>query len=264
MTCKTRMKRIIGTAAIAAALAIAGLPATMRTAEAQTKTAQSTPKVDYKAILAAPDRSEADRANDKKRHAAELLAFTGVTPGMTVLDMGAGGGYSTELLARAVGSNGKVLGQNPPDGGSAKALAAFDKRAQTPAMKNVIADKRPYDDPLAEGVKDFDLITFFFAYHDTTYMPIDRAKMNKKMFDALKSGGILVIADHAAKEGDGTSVGKTLHRIEEKALRGEIEAAGFKFVEEGRFLRNPKDPHDKPVFRSPIPVDEFVLKFKKP
>ena len=66
--------------------------------------------------------------------------------------------------------------------------------------------------------RNLDLITFFFAYHDITYMPVDRAVMNKKMFAALKPGGFLVIADHSAKPGEGITVAKTLHRIEEKAL----------------------------------------------
>src|SRR5438477_5807865 len=67
---------------------------------------------DYAAVVAAGDRSEADRTTDKRRDPVELLAFTGVRTGMTVLDMGAGAGYSTELLARAVGPTGKVYGQN--------------------------------------------------------------------------------------------------------------------------------------------------------
>src|SRR5262245_8992566 len=66
---------------------------------------------DYDAIVAASDRSEADRQTDQRRHPAKLLAFIGVRAGMTVLDMGAGGGYSTELMARAVGPTGKVYGQ---------------------------------------------------------------------------------------------------------------------------------------------------------
>ena len=60
---------------------------------------------DYAAIVAAPDRSDADREIDKRRDPAKLLAFTGVRAGMKVLDRGAGGGYSTELMARAVGSH---------------------------------------------------------------------------------------------------------------------------------------------------------------
>jgi predicted methyltransferase len=132
-------------------------------------------------------------------------------------------------------------------------------------MKNVVRDVRPYDDPAPPGVSGLDLITFFFWYHDTTYMPeVDRAKMDKALFAALKPGGYLVIADHSAKPGEGTSVGKTFHRIEEATLTKEVEAAGFKLVDHGDFLRHPEDPRDAPVFRPKVPVDEFVLKFQKP
>src|SRR5665647_569156 len=64
------------------------------------KTADKTP--DYAAIVASPDRSDADRQTDQRRQPAKMLAFTGARPGMKLLDMGAGAGYSTELLARAV------------------------------------------------------------------------------------------------------------------------------------------------------------------
>ena len=103
---------------------------------------------------------------------------------------------------------------------------------------------RPFDDPLPADVRDLDLITFLFFYHDTTYMPVDRAEMNRKLYAALKPGGMLVIADHSAKPGAGTSVGKSLHRIEESALRREVEAAGFKLVAGGDFLRHPEDARD--------------------
>ena len=56
---------------------------------------------------------------------------------MTVLDMGAGGGYSTELMARAVGPSGKVYGQDSRDV-SARAKERFEARMKTPAMKNVV------------------------------------------------------------------------------------------------------------------------------
>ena len=172
---------------------------------------------DYAAIIAAPDRADGDRQTDQRRDPVKLLAFTGVKSGMTVLDMGAGGGYSTELMARAVGPGGKVYGQDFET--SARAKERFEARMKTKAMTNVVALARPFDDPLPADVANLDLITFFFAYHDTTYMPVDRAEMNKKMFAALKPGGFLIIADHSAKPGAGTSVGKTLHRIEESALR---------------------------------------------
>jgi predicted methyltransferase len=218
---------------------------------------------DYEAVLASPDRSDADRQTDQRRQPARMLAFTGVSSGMKVLDMGAGAGYSTELLARAVGPGGSVYAQE-----SAFVMERvkdkFDIRAQNPAMKNVIHLIRNYDDPVPPDVVGLDLITFFFAYHDTTYMPVDRAAMNRKLFAALKPGGLLVIADHSARTGDGIAVAKTLHRIEESALRQEIEAAGFKLAAEADFLRHPEDPRDTAVFRPQVPVDEFVLKYQKP
>jgi predicted methyltransferase len=223
--------------------------------------AQAAP--DYAALMAAPDRTDADRQADKRRDPVPFLAFAGLRPGMKVLDMGAGGGYSTELMARAVAPNGIVYGQNPPDLGD-KPKAAFEARLQTPAMKDAVADVRPFDDPAPPDVHDLDLITFLFYYHDTTYMSVDRAAMDRKMFAALKPGGFLVIADHAALPGQGTSVGKTLHRIEESTLRQEVEAAGFRVVAEGDFWRHPDDTHDFPSYKPNMPVDNFVLKFQKP
>jgi predicted methyltransferase len=217
---------------------------------------------DYAAIVAAPDRSEADRQTDRRRDPEKLLAFTGVKAGMTVLDMGAGGGYSTELMARAVGADGKVFAQDYES--SPRAKERFEARIRTEAMNNVVVLTRPFDDPLPEGVDELDLITFFFFYHDTTYIAVDRAAMNRKLYAALKPGAFLVIADHSAKAGAGTSVGKTLHRIEESVLRAEVEAAGFKLVAEGNWLRHPEDTREERIFGSKTPVDEFVLKFQKP
>jgi predicted methyltransferase len=226
--------------------------------------AQGAGAPDYAAVIAAPDRSDADRQTDQRRQPAKMLAFTGARPGMKILDMGAGAGYSTELLARAVGTGGSGVYAQESAAVMERVKDKFDLRAQNPAMKNVVHLVRNYDDPIPPDVGGLDLITFFFAYHDTTYMPVDRAEMNRKLFAALKPGGFLVIADHSARAGDGVTVGKTLHRIEESTLRREIEAAGFKLAAEADFLRHPEDPRDAAVFRPQVPVDEFVLKYQKP
>jgi predicted methyltransferase len=219
--------------------------------------------VDYAAIVSSPDRSEVDRQTDQRRHPERLLAFTGARPGMRVLDMGAGGGYSTELVARAVGPGGTVYAQDSaalPE----RVKERFDERARKPTMKNVVRVLRDYDDPVPPEVRSLDLVTFFFAYHDTAFMNVDRARMNRALFDALKSGGVLVVADHSAQAGAGIGVARSLHRIEESVLRREIEAAGFRLDAEGDFLRHPEDPRDAVVFRPKVPVDEFVLRFVKP
>ena len=115
---------------------------------------------------------------------------------------------------------------------------------------------------LADG--KLDLVTLMFNYHDLGFLKVDRDAMNKAVFKALKSGGQYVIADHSGRSGTGISESGTLHRIEEAFLRKEVEAAGFKLIAEGNFLRNPNDPRDKNTPDPPMPKDEFVLKFAKP
>jgi predicted methyltransferase len=221
-----------------------------------------TPEI--RAVVASPDRSDADRKTDERRKPEMLLAFAGVKPGMRVLDVGAGSGYSTELLARAVGPQGKVYAHNSQEAIERIIKTRFDERAAKPVMGNVVKVIRDFDDPIPADVRDLDLVTMFFEYHDTPAMGVDRAKMNRRIFEALKPGGFFVVADHAAKAGAGVSGSKSLHRIEETVLRQEVEAAGFSFVASADFLRNPDDPRDTLVFRSPVRVDEFVLKFVKP
>jgi predicted methyltransferase len=248
----------VGAAMFAAVTTLAALAPLGATPAA----AQAAP--DYAALMAAPDRSEADRTADKRRDPVPFLAFTGLRPGMKVLDMGAGGGYSTELVARVVGPTGAAYGQNPPDQFERARNALAARIAGSPAMKNSTALVRPYDDPVPADVHDLDMITYLFFYHDTMYLNVDRAQMNRKMFAALKPGGLLVIADHAAKAGADISVAKTLHRVDEATLRREVEAAGFKLVAEGNFWRNASDPRDFSTQQPTGPEDNFVMKFQKP
>ena len=233
------------------------------TASFAAREAQAQAAPDYAALLAAPDRSDSDRQADKRRDPLPFLQFAGARPGMKVLDIGAGGGYSTELMARAVAPDGMVYGQNPATLGD-KGKAAFAARLATPAMKDAVADVAPFDDPVPAGTPPLDLITFLFYYHDTSYMDVDRAAMDRKLFAALKPGGYLVIADHSALPGQGITVAKTLHRIEQSTLRQEVEAAGFKLVGEGNFWRQPADTHDFVSYKPDMPVDAFVLKYQKP
>ena len=215
----------------------------------------STQSPNYEAIVANPERSAADRQNDVRRKPVEMLKFIGVREGMVALDVSAAGGYTTELLARAVGPKGRVYGQT----------RAPDPRERLAARKrdNIVPIVRPFEDPAPPGVA-LDLVTLMFNYHDFGHMGVDRAKLNAAVFRALKPGGIYVVADHSGRAGTGISESKTLHRIEEAFLRKEVEAAGFRLVGEGGFLRNPKDPRDKETPDPPQPKDEFVLKFVKP
>ena len=125
---------------------------------------------------------------------------------------------------------------------------------------------RPFDDPVPPEVAHgkLDLVTLMFNYHDFGFLGVDRARMNRAIFEALKPGGYFVVADHAGRPGTGITESGTLHRIEESFLKSEVEAAGFRLAAEGDFLRNPSDPRDQNAPNPPQPKDEFVLKFVKP
>src|SRR5450756_2117056 len=114
--------------------------------------AQEARAPDYEAIVASPDRSDADRQADQRRQPARMLAFAGVKPGMKVLDMEANAGYSTELLARAVGPTGVVYAQDSSAVIERFVKDKFDIRAQKPAMKNVVHVVRNFDDPISPEV----------------------------------------------------------------------------------------------------------------
>ena len=212
----------------------------------------------YQAVIASPVRTDQDRRMDASRHPAEFLPFAQVRPGMQVLDVATGGGYTTELLALSVGPTGKVWAQTPQPG------ATITKRLADHPQSNIVLVKRPFEDPVPDDAPKLDLITIVLNYHDITYLPVDRAKMNQRLFAALRPGGKLVIVDHSARMGTGTADGKTLHRIDESVVVAEEKQAGFVLEDEGGFLRNPADTRVESSNDPKIPTDKFALRFVKP
>ena len=215
-------------------------------------------------IVAASDRSAEDRERDERRRPAELLVFAGVEPGMRVADLGAGDGYTAELLARAVGADGVVYAHNTPAAIEAYVSESWPARLSKDAMGNAVRVDAELSDPLSTAGGDLDLITMVFVYHDTLYADLDRAQMNAAIFAALRPGGALIVIDHCAKPGAGEEVGESLHRIDEDMLRNEIEAAGFRLDDEADFLRNPADPREQPFYEMEMPTDAFVHRYLKP
>ena len=198
----------------------------------------------WKSVVDAPDRSEKDRALDAGRHPAEMLEFLNLKPGMKVADLGAGGGYTTELLARAVGPGGVVYMQNDPSWMPFLKDPIAERMTHTAAMKNVVRADVPFGDALPPEVKNLDAVVMNVIYHDIANLPIDRVRMNRVVFNLLQPGGAYVVIDSSAKDGSGLSQTQALHRIDEKVVKEEILKAGFKLVSEGGFLRNPEDTRD--------------------
>lgn len=213
---------------------------------------------DYERVIASPVRTDQDRHMDAARKPAEFLPFTQVKPGMQVLDVSAGAGYTSQLLALAVGPTGTVWAQTPRPG------PTLVKRLVEHPQANLIVVERPFEDPVPDQAPKLDLITFVLNYHDVTYQQVDRARMNERLFAALKPGGRLIVIDHSARSGTGISEGKTLHRIDEAVVLAEVRQAGFVLDAESDFLRNPADPRDEPSTQPKVPTDKFALRFVKP
>ena len=220
------------------------------------------------AAVADPARPEADRKRDDNRKPAECLTFAGVKPGDRVADLIPGNGYFTRIFARAVGPKGYVYAYMPSDIDD-----IYKKHGITvpppadPKYPNVSYIHAPVAKFVAP--EKLDIVWTSQNYHDLHdkfFGPADVPAVNKAIYDSLKPGGVYIVLDHAAEAGSGLRDTDTLHRIDEAAVKKEVEAAGFKLVAESNVLRNPSDPHTAKVFDAAIrgKTDQFILKFRKP
>jgi predicted methyltransferase len=237
------------------AAALAAVASGCSTAPTEDKSAAA---ARYASVIANPVRTEQDLRMDASRHPAEFLTFAQVKPGMQVLDVSAGAGYTSQLLALAVAPGGMLWAQAPKPG------PTLVKRLEAHPQADFVLVARPFEDPVPEQAPMLDLVTLVLNYHDITYLPVDRAKMNARIFAALKPGGHFVVIDHSGRSGTGISEGKTLHRIDEAVVLSEVRQAGFVLEAEGDFLRNPADTREESSNQPKVPTDKFALRFVKP
>jgi predicted methyltransferase len=218
--------------------------------------------------LADPGRKDQSSA-DARRKPRELVAFAGVKPGDTVLDLIPGSGYWTRIFSRIVGPNGKVYAIWPEAYASEASgdVATLKKLSADPTYGNIVSQVQPTTTLTAP--EPLDVVWTSQNYHDypDKFMgKNDPSVLNNAVFQILKPGGTYVIIDHIAKPGTGLANTDTLHRVDPAIVRKEVEAAGFRFVGESTVLNNPADPLDIAVFDKSIRghTSQFAYKFVKP
>jgi predicted methyltransferase len=222
-----------------------------------------TAQTDLESILASPARPQADRDQDSYRHPDQVIRFFGIERGDRVADLLTGGGYWTRILAPLVGTDGRVYAGNNPF--FAQYFGeAFNALLTEPAFAAVERIDGPVDRLALPTDGSLDAVIMVMAYHDLFLTNEDRAALNRSVFAALKPGGVYGIVDHAAAPGAGATEVESLHRIEKQVVVGEVEAAGFRLVREGNFLRNEADDHSAAIFALAGKTDRFVLRFEKP
>lgn len=218
---------------------------------------------DIQAAINSDKRTAGDSDRDAGRKPAEVLAFLGVKPGMTVLDVAASGGWYTEVLSFAVGNEGKVYAQNPAafleyrDGANEKAISA---RLADARLANVERINSDFNGMNIDNSVDVAITALNF--HDIyNRSPEAGIAMLKDIKAALKPGGVFGLIDHNGKEGEDNSA---LHRMPVQQAIDAAEAAGFE-VEVSTVLANSDDDGSALVFAPGVrgKTDRFLLKLTK-
>jgi ubiquinone/menaquinone biosynthesis C-methylase UbiE len=128
--------------------------------------------------------SEATR--DQQLQPDRVIQAVGVQPGMTLGEIGAGRGYFTVKLARAVGPNGRVLANDIDSG----ALASLERRCRSEELHNVETVLGEYEDPLLPD-RALDMVFMVYSFHDID----ERVALLENLAPSLRTGATVVVLD---------------------------------------------------------------------
>ncbi len=235
-------------------------------------------KVKISEILESTDRREGDRDRDSNRRPDKILDFIEITPGDSVVDLYAGGGWYTELFSRAVGETGVVYAHN-----DSLTMRFGGKEIRERTASGRLENVHRIDNVELESIdlprNSIDIAFMGINYHDLFFISRERQGvteiMREKIVDykkalstikgMLKKDGTLIIIDHIAHAGSGLSAANDLHRIDPNIVKFQLAQTGFMLVEEAYYLRNPADDRGLSVFDPSIRgnTDRFIFKFSK-
>ena len=213
------------------------------------------------------NRSASDMAQDAGRKPIEIIHFAQVKQGDKVLDLLAGGGYYSELLARAVGEQGRVTLQIPK-AYLKYAQKSLDERLADNRLKNVDYLLSEADDLKLEN-QQYDSAFLVLGFHDMFFQQqgwsFSADVVMPQVLKSLKPGGKLLVIDHNAEKDSGIRDVQTLHRIEVDFAINDLEQRGFKLIKRSNILENLADDYTQSVFIPELrrKTDRFVLLFEK-
>ncbi len=224
----------------------------------------------YDAAVAHAGRSAADLKRDVLDRPADILRLSGIKPGMRIADMLAGDGYYSELASYVVGPKGQVFMINN---------AAFDHWSEGPLQARLDKDRlgnvehRTLDiNHMALEPGSLDAVFLIKVYHDLYWVDsegvwpkVDAGAVLDQLARALRPNAVLVLVDHSAQAGSGSSAASALHRIEESFAIKDFESHGLKVVAKSDLLRRPDDARDLVSYKGPAlgKTDRFVLVLRK-
>jgi predicted methyltransferase len=231
---------------------------------------------DYGPILSDPARTvklegqqAADQTDDAARKPAEVLAFSKIAPGQTILELEGGRGWYSEIISKAIGPTGKLYVQYPAEFGYGD--AAYKTRMDAGQLKNATIVKSHFDDYSAIPSNSVDKVIWILGPHEIYFVPPntqglgDEAKTYAEIKRVLKPGGEFIAMDHAADAGAPKNIAQTLHRTDPANVLAAAKAAGLTYVEKSDILANKDDDRTKRVFDATIRrhPDQCLYRFQK-
>jgi predicted methyltransferase len=245
------MRQPLIRAALAAAL-LAGAAACAPVAEAPPGYSPALIQSRLASAVAVPTRKPENVERDRYRHPLETLAFFGVEPDDTVVEIWPGGGWYTEILAPYLASGGGRLYAVAPEWGISGVNKLKDQNAAI--YGNIVTADFPAFDSAATRVPDgtADVVLTFRNVHNWRmgYRRDDKQdyapEAFRQMYAMLKPGGVLGIVDHRLPESADAERERSSGYIKTSTVMALAEQAGFQFVGASEINANPRDAADWP------------------
>ena len=184
------------------------------------------------------DRFERD-GREVYDHRDRIIAECGLKPGNAIADVGAGTGFMSLMFAKAVGPSGKVLAVDVAD----NFLKHIDATAKGRGIQNIQTIKATQETSNLPS-DSVDIVFICDTYHHFEFPQ----KTLKTIYQAMHSGGSLLLIDFERIPGVTREWTLQHVRAGKEVFREEIEQAGFVFVEE----------------KQGIMKENYFLRFEKP
>lgn len=220
------------------------------------------------AALAAESRPEADRERDRNRQPLATLNFFGLKDNMRVLELLPGGGWYTRVLGPVLAENGTLYVAIGTRRVKERVLTepGFEQAVVLETNENL---RRPEGsryyamDDFDFGVSDLDMVLTFRNLHN--FDAESRARMNRQVFKALKSGGLYGVVDHTKRHMEFDNY-ENRRRIDPVLVVKELQDQGFEFVGYSDLHYRADDELEYEVGRRSVSgnTDRFTMLFRKP